>query len=429
MTTHSVESEPAGPRLRVLWISTAAFTLLFAVWLMLGVLGIKIRDELNLTPAQFDWLLAVAILAGSLPRLHFGIWADRYGGRFVMTLTLLLTAIPTLLVSRVTSFEELLACSALFGLAGNSFTVGIAWTSAWFPNRSKGTALGVFGAGNVGASATKFLAPALLATIPAAGFLGGAIPGGWRFVPVVYAVLLVLMAAAVWFLCPSPDRRPGRGRPLAETLAPLKHARVWRFSLYYVVVFGAYVALAAYLPKYYVDVYGLSLATAGYLTALFIFPASLLRPLGGWLSDHYGPRGVTYAVFVVMAAALALLSAPTSVLDLGPWGFTALMIVVGCGMGIGKASVFKYVPDYFPNDVGAVGGLVGLLGALGGFILPPVFGALGRWAGSPQAAFVALLVLTLISLAWLHVVVVRIKSAGRVRRMVEAEGELVRMTS
>src|SRR5688572_9693273 len=128
--------DPAGPGRRVLWLSTAAFTLLFAVWLMLGVLGIKIRDDLQLTPAQFDWLLAVAILAGSLPRLNFGIWADRYGGRLVMTLTLLLTAIPTYLVSRVTSFEELLACAALFGLAGNSFTVGIAWNSAWFPAKS-----------------------------------------------------------------------------------------------------------------------------------------------------------------------------------------------------------------------------------------------------------------------------------------------------
>jgi NNP family nitrate/nitrite transporter-like MFS transporter len=346
-----------------------------------------------------------------------------------MTLTLLLTAVPTFLVSRVTTFEELLACAALFGLAGNSFTVGIAWNSAWFPDRSKGTALGVFGAGNVGASVTKFLAPALLATIPAAGVLGGAVPGGWRLVPVVYAVLLVATAAAVWFLCPSPDRRPGRGRPLAEVLAPLRHARVWRFSLYYVVVFGAYVALAAYLPKYYVDVYGLSLATAGYLTALFIFPASLLRPLGGWLSDRYGPRGVTYVVFVVMAVALGLLSLPSAVLDLGPWGFTALMLVVGCGMGIGKASVFKYVPDYFPRDVGAVGGTVGMLGALGGFVLPPAFGALGRWAGSPQVAFVALLALTLVSLGWLHLTVTRIKAARRAERAPAAESKPVPVAS
>jgi NNP family nitrate/nitrite transporter-like MFS transporter len=412
--------DPAGPRRRVLWLSTAAFTLLFAVWLMLGVLGIKIRDDLQLTPAQFDWLLAVAILAGSLPRLNFGIWADRYGGRLVMTLTLLLTAIPTYLVSRVTSFEELLACAALFGLAGNAFTVGIAWNSAWFPAQTKGTALGVFGAGNVGASVTKFLGPAILATVPAAG-LFGVFPGGWRFVPVVYAVALVAMAAAVWFLTPAPDRKPGRGRPLAEMLAPLKHVRVWRFSLYYVVVFGAYVALAAWLPKYYVDVYGLPLTEAAYLTALYIFPASLLRPLGGWLSDRFGPRVVTYAVFVSMSLALAALCVPASVLDVGVWGFTALMFVVGCGMGVGKASVYKYVPDYFPRDVGAVGGLVGLLGALGGFALPPAFGALGRWAGSPQAAFVALLGLTLGSLVWLHLVVLRIKAAERTAEMTEEE--------
>ena len=419
----------AGPRRRVLWLSTFSFTLLFAVWLMLGVLGIKIRDELNLISSQLEWLLAVAILSGSLPRLHFGIWADRFGGRRMMTWTLLLTALPTYWVSRVTTYEELLVCAALFGLAGNSFTVGIAWNSAWFPDRQKGTALGIFGAGNVGASATKFLAPILLATIPAAGFLGGAVPGGWRFVPVIYSVLLVATAAALWLLAPSPDRRPGEGRPLAEVLAPLRHARVWRFSLYYVVVFGAYVALAAYLPKYYVDVYGLSITLAGYLTALFIVPASLLRPLGGWLSDRYGPRVVTYAVFIVMAAALLVLSIPASVLPLGPWWFTALIVVVGCGMGIGKASVFKYVPDYFPRDVGAVGGLIGMLGALGGFVLPPLFGALGRWSGSPQVAFAALLALTVVSLAWLHRVVVRLRAQLPASRVSERAAEPIAATS
>ena len=363
MTTSKSTNEPAGPRQRVLWLSTAAFTLLFAVWLMLGVLGIQFRAEFDLTPQQFDWLLAVSILAGSLPRLHFGIWADRYGGRLVMTLTLLLTAIPTFLLCLATTIEELFVCAALFGLAGNSFTVGIAWNSAWFPDRSKGTALGVFGAGNVGASVTKLLAPALLATIPTAGFLGGVIPGNWRLVPLVYSVLLLMMSRGCLVLQPITRSMPGRGRPLTDVLAPLKHARVWRFGLYYVVVFGAYVALAMYLPRYYVDVYGLSLASAALLTALFIFPASLLRPFGGWLSDRYGPRVVTYAVFIVMSVSLALLSLPVSLIGLGPWGFTLLMFVVGCGMGIGKASVFKYVPDYFPRDVGAVGGVIGACSA------------------------------------------------------------------
>jgi MFS transporter, NNP family, nitrate/nitrite transporter len=418
-------------RQRVLWLSTFAFTLLFAVWLMLGVLGLKIKADPQLLLGQaaaamseaqikaaaesrFEWLLAVAILTGSLLRLNFGIWTDRFGGRNMMFLLLLLSAVPTLWLAYARNYTELLVCSALFGLAGNSFSVGIAWNSAWFPPKQKGTALGIFGAGNVGASGTKLLVlliPGLLTLVPAGGYLGGWIPGEWRVVPVLYALLLVLTAVAIWLLCPAPDRKPGQGRPLREMLAPLKQVRVWRFSLYYVVVFGAYVALSAWLPNYYVNTYGLDLRGASLLTALFIFPASLLRPVGGWLSDLYGPRAVTYSVFGGMTLATIPLCLPASVLPLGVTSFTALLLVVGVGMGIGKASVYKYIPNYFPSDVGAVGGLVGLLGALGGFVLPKAFGWLGRETGFPQAAFLSLLVLTLASLVWLHLVVVQQASA------------------
>ncbi len=415
----STEPE-VGERWQVLTLSTIAFTLLFGVWLMLGVLNIPMKKSLGLTDSQVEWLIAAAILAGSLPRMIFGIWADRYGGRAVYLWLLLFCAIPTYLFSRATTYPELMACTLLFGLAGNSFTAGISWNSAWFPNRSKGFALGVVGAGNVGASGTKLLVilvPAVLTIVPAAGLLGGIIPGGWRLVPAIYSILLILMAVAVYLFTPKVDRRPGAGRPLAELLAPLRHARVWRFSLYYVVVFGAYVALSGWLPKFYVDTYKLPLRDAALLTALFIFPASLLRPVGGWLSDLHGPRVVTYVVFIVMTTALLALCIPNgafgSQYQLGPAGFTALMVVVGCGMGIGKASVYKYVPDYFPEDVGAVGGLVGALGALGGFVLPPLFGTISRATGTPRTAFVVLLALTVVSLGWLHAVVVSIKAEER----------------
>ncbi|HEX4610801.1 MAG TPA: MFS transporter [Urbifossiella sp.] len=432
MSADPLEHEPAGPRQRVMWMSTFAFTMLFAVWLMLGVLGLEIKKDTALmlgadaaatmppdqikaaVESRFEWLLAVAILAGSLPRLAFGIWADKYGGRTMMVGLLLAVAVPTYLLAHATSYTDLILAAGVFGIAGNAFTIGIAWNSAWFPARQKGTALGVFGAGNVGASGTKLLVvlvPAILTLVPVGGYLGGLIPGGWRFVPVLYVGLLVLTAAGMLVVCPKTDRRPGRGRPLNEMMAPLKHVRVWRFSLYYVVVFGAYVALSAWLPNYYRNTFGVDLRTAALLTALYIFPASLLRPLGGYLSDKFGPRVVTYAVFILMTAALVPLCLPTSVLDLGLAWFTVLMVLVGVGMGIGKASVYKYVPNYFPNDVGAVGGLVGALGALGGFFLPPVFGMVGRATGSPQAAFVALLAITVISLAWLHLVVLGLKRA------------------
>ena len=330
----------------------------------------------------------------------------------MLVLLMLITAVPTYWLAHVSSFTELMICAALFGLAGNSFSIGIAWNSAWFPSHQKGTALGVFGAGNVGASGTKLLVvlvPTVLTMVPPAGYLGGLIPGGWRVVPVCYSILLVLTAIAVLIVCPKLDRRPGKGRPLSEMLAPISHVRVWRLSLYYVVVFGAYVALSAWLPSYYVTTYGLSLRDAAIMTALFIFPASLLRPLGGWLSDVYGPRGVTISVFILMSLAIVPLCLPSSILNLSPGAFTILMCVVGVGMGIGKASVYKYIPNYFPNDVGAVGGLVGLFGALGGFILPKLFGWLGRATGFPQAAFLALLAITLVSLVWLLMVVAQLK--------------------
>jgi len=439
MATHADTSHASGAvgalegvgtpsqRNRICILSTVGFTLMFAVWLMFGVLAIPIRNEFGLTEIQFGWLTAIAILNGSLWRLLFGIITDRFGGRRVFTLLVLATIVPAYLVSRATSFYELLFYAFLVGMAGNAFSIGIAWNSAWFPREKQGLALGFFGAGNVGASVTKFIGPWLIATVPAAGYLGGWIPGGWRFVPFLYCIMLAVMAVAMWFVSPHHDHMPGKGRSVMEMCRPLRSVRVWRFSLYYVVVFGAYVALSVWLPKYYVDVYGLSLQNAALLTALFIFPASLLRPLGGFFADRFGARRVMYWVFGSMAVATFLLSGPSGhiVLNVSPrfdadgateilpftmnvtW-FTALVFIVGVGMGIGKAAVYKYIPEYFPRDVGAVGGLVGLLGALGGFFLPPIFAALLEWTWIPQTTFIVLFLLTSVSFLWLHLTVWKI---------------------
>jgi MFS transporter, NNP family, nitrate/nitrite transporter len=390
---------------RVITLSTVAFTLLFAVWLMFGVLGVPIKEELHLDTVQFSWLTAIAVLSGSIWRLPLGIWTDRVGGRRLMTLLLLATAVPTLLVAHATTFTQLMICAFCFGIAGNSFSVGIAWNAAWADRERQGFALGIFGAGNVGASITKLIGPALIALVPAGGV--GLIPGGWRGVPVLYAALLVLMAAVLWVATPTPDRHPGSGRPLRALLAPLREVRTWRFGLYYVVVFGAYVALSLWLPAYYKRVFGLPLAKAALLTALFIFPASLLRPVGGWLSDKFGARPVTYGVFVAMLLACVPLAAPDGALGfhVGLPQFILLIEVLGIGMGLGKASVYKYIAEYFPNEVGAAGGLVGTLGALGGFVLPLGFGYLDKSSGRPESCFWIMGALVLACLVWLHTVV------------------------
>jgi len=242
-------------------------------------------------------------------------------------------------------------------------------------------------------------------------------------VPFIYGVLLVIMAAVTWFGTPRHDHKPGAGRSLKNLLQPLKQVRVWRFSLYYAVVFGAYVALASWLPKYYVDVYDLELKNAALLTALFIFPASLLRPVGGFFSDKLGARRVMYWTFGLMLLASGILMMPYGHIVLAqpdgttsevlPWSigvvtFTALVFVIGCSMGIGKAAVYKHIPEYFPKDVGAVGGLVGSIGALGGFFLPPMFAYANNWTGLPQSTFGVLFIVTLIAAVWMHLTVVKL---------------------
>jgi NNP family nitrate/nitrite transporter-like MFS transporter len=407
---------------RVLVLSTTGFTLMFAAWLMFGILGKPISTEFGLSEVQLSWVIAAAVLNGSLWRLPAGMITDRIGGRKVMTFLLLASAVPAYLVSKVDSYGMLLVLAFLIGFAGNSFTAGIAWNSAWQPRQHQGFALGVFGAGNVGASVTKFVGPPLIAgTTVGASYLG-IFPGGWRFIPVLYAVLLVLMGLATWFLAPHPDRAPGHAQPLGRQLAPLRQLRVWRFSLYYVAFFGAYVALAAWLPTYYMDNFGVSLQTAAYLTAAYIFPASLLRPVGGWASDKFGARRVMYWSFGAMLATTGILMMPNGHIviaqpdgsqtehlayAMGLTPFAILVFLLGCSMGVGKAAVFKHIPEYFPENVGAVGGLVGMLGGLGGFVLPPLFAYTKAWSGFPSSTFFVLFVLTVVCSLWMHWTVVK----------------------
>lgn len=411
----------------VLIFSSIAFTLMFAVWLQFGILAIPIQKEFGLSDTQFYWLTALPILNGSLWRLFTGIWADKYGGKKVIIILLLLSAIPTALLTKTHNVTTLFILAFFIGIAGNSFSTGIAWNSAWFPRDKQGFALGVFGAGNVGASVTKLIGPAIISATAGTVYLGGLVVGGWRLVPALYAVLLLLMALSVYLFTPRQDRMPGSSVPLREQLEPLKEIRVWRFSLYYTVVFGAYVSLSSMLPKYYESQFGVVLWKAALLTALFIFPASLLRPVGGYLSDRFGARRIMYWTFAAMLITSGLLMAPqghivikvsesksaTGTLDILPWNvnvvfFTIVTIFLGCAMGIGKAAVYKHIPEYFPNRVGAVGGLVGSLGALGGFFLLPIFGYVQALTGIKSSPFAVLFLLTLASLLWMHFVVMNL---------------------
>ena len=273
----------SGQQTRALGLSTVAFVVCFAVWTVFSIIGLQIRTDLGLNDTQFGLLVATPVLTGSLSRLILGIWTDQYGGRVVFTVLMVATSVATFLLSTVSTYPMFLVAALGVGFAGGSFAVGIAYVSRWYSTERQGTALGIFGMGNVGSSVTAFGAPYVLVAY------------GWETVAQVYAAVMLATAILFWmFTQDDPALRARRAaaekpRPIWLELAPLRHMQVWRFSLYYFFVFGAFVALALWLPRYYVGVYGLDIKTAGPLTDMYSLPASVFRALGGWLSDSTAP--------------------------------------------------------------------------------------------------------------------------------------------
>ena len=456
-----MSKEPARAHV-ILAFNTAAFTVCFAAWMLNGVLVTFLvsNQVYDWSASQMGWLIGIPVLTGSLVRLPLGMLTDRFGGRPVYTLLMLAAAVPMYLLGGADSYTDFLWLSLGFGLTGGSFAVGIAFTSVWYHQEHQGTALGIFGAGNAGAALTTLGAPSVLRSLTD----GGANLDGWRTLPVLYAAALAIMALVFYVGTKNKRAEGAEGKTVWMMLAPLRHMRVWRFGLYYFLVFGGFVALAQWLVPYYVNVYSMTIVTAGLMTSIFSLPSGLIRALGGWFSDIFGPRRVLYLVLFVTGAACFLLIFPkmdiespgrgvmaqipgtvtevsageivmdTRVYPLLPppredfesdgrfmpwptirswqepvvevgqsvarrellasgtthiyfqanvWIFTALVFVIGIAMGIGKAAVYKYIPDYFPNDVGVVGGIVGVLGGLGGFVCPIIFGSLldslGLW--------------------------------------------------
>ncbi|MGB5082851.1 MAG: MFS transporter [Burkholderiales bacterium] len=369
-----------GKRVSVLTMNTLAFTVNFAIWTMFSIIGIRIKAELGLNETEFGLLVATPILTGSLIRLPLGVLTDRYGGRIVYFIQMLLVAIPTYGLAFATQYWQYLAIGLFVGLAGGSFAIGIAYTSAWFPKEKQGTAMGIFGAGNAGAAVTNLAAPLIVVAF------------GWRAVPQVYSIAMLVMAVVFWFFTfPDPkheERRLKKEYPtVGQQLAPLTEARVWRLGLAYYFVFGGFVALALWLPKYYMQQYGMDLKTAAFISMLFTLPSGIIRALGGWVSDRWGGDTVNWWVFWVCIVCLFFLSYPPTTLivhgikgnvsieiAVGVVLFTVLVFVVGLAQGIGKASVYRSLADYYPNNMGSVGGLVGVIGGLGGFTMPIMFG-------------------------------------------------------
>ncbi|MEQ9054330.1 MAG: MFS transporter, partial [Roseovarius confluentis] len=349
------------------------------------------------------------ILTGSVTRLLLGVWNEKYGGLLVFSAQMILTAWATWALTLADSYIMYLIAALGIGLAGGSFIIGVAYVSRWYDAGHQGTALGIFGAGNVGAAVTKFVAPFVMVAY------------GWHGVAYAWAAGLAVIGV-LFFLLAKDDpelverRRAGTKAPsLAQQFAPLKNLQVWRFSLYYFFVFGAFVALALWMPHYLIDVYGIDVRFAGMAAASFSLSASLFRAYGGHLSDKFGARSVMYWTFGFSLVFLFMLSYPPTdyiiqgkegpiafSTQMGLWPFIGTLFALGFFMSLGKAAVFKHIPVYYPNHVGAVGGLVGMIGGLGGFVLPIAFGALLDLTGIYTSCFALLFALVAIALTWMH---------------------------
>ncbi|MBI2815795.1 MAG: NarK/NasA family nitrate transporter [Acidobacteria bacterium] len=475
----------------VLTLNTIAFGICFACWTTNGVLITYLVDNgtFHFTPAQIGWLIGIPVLTGSLTRLPIGMLTDKFGGRPVYGLLLLISAVFMYLEGAVDSYAGFMWTGLGFGLTGAAFAVGIAYTSVWFSKDKQGLALGIFGAGNAGAALTSVGAPQLLNWFTE----HGANPDNWRMLPKTYAAMLLVTGVVFLLFTHNRVVAETKAKTIGQLLAPLKYSRVWRFGLYYFLVFGGFMALAQWLIPYYVSAYGMSVALAGFLASIFSGPSGVIRAVGGWMSDAWGARSVMQWVLGICVVCFALLNVPrmdiwspgTGVMarakgvvtgventhievtsNLGParyplkakqdesvseqdrtdgviifptsatwqepvvkvgdqiakkqllakgvthvffqanvWIFTFLVFVAGMAMGIGKAAVYRYIPDYFPQDVGVVGGMVGVLGGLGGFVCPIIFGYLMQFTGLWTTCWMFLLVLTIVCVVWMHIVV------------------------
>ncbi len=388
----------------MLVVSTLAFTVCFMVWMMFGVIGIPLKKTLGLNATEFGLLTATPVLTGSLIRVPLGIWTDRWGGRIVMALLMAATVPAIWLMSYATAYWHFLVIGLFVGLAGGSFSVGTPYVARWFPKQRQGMAMGVYGAGNSGSAVNKFVAPALLVAF------------GWTMVPKVYAAVMLGTLIVFWLGSHSDPMHlvPSNVR-FVDQLKALKDPQVLKYCQYYSIVFGGYVALSLWMVQYYVGEFGLDIRVAALLAACFSLPGGVLRAVGGVLADRFGAHSVTWWVMWVSWICLFLLSYPQTDMSIltiaGPrsfhiglnvYAFTTLMFLLGICWAFGKASVFKYISDDYPHNIGAISGIVGLAGGLGGFVLPILFGALMDLTGIRSSAFMLMYGVVWVSLIWMY---------------------------
>ena len=368
MSSPAAATSPA----RALALATISFTVSFAAWGLIGGLASVFAGLYGLTASQTALLVAVPVLLGSLARLPMGMLTDRFGGRLVFTALLVFSAVAAFVVSLTRSYSALLVSAFLIGMAGSSFAIGAVFVSRWTHAAKQGTALGIYGLGTMGQSLAVFVGPVVASRF------------GWETVFRGTSALLLAWAVAYVALARNPVHG-GRPATVAAMAATLRRApKAWLLGAFYFLTFGGFVAFSIYLPTLLRAQFGLTPADAGFRAAGFVVMATLMRPVGGWLSDRIGGAQVLSWVFTGVALSSLLLTWQSMM------PFTVGALSCAMLLGLGNGAVFKLVPEHFPKDTGTVTGLVGALGGLGGFFPPLVLGVFRDRLGVLWPGFVLL---------------------------------------
>jgi len=354
-----------------LGLGTGAFALCFAVFGTMSAMMPMLSKQMHLTSVQKSAAVALPVLLGSLGRIPLGMLTDRFGGRIVFSAVMVMSIIPAFLMGTVSDYSHLLFYGFFIGIALASFSVGVGFVSGWYSAERQGFALGVYGAGNIGQSLAAFGSPFIAAAV-------GMRWGFWTFGVLLTVWLLVFIAMA------RNAPRSGAVKSLKEIVRPLSDRRSWILSLYYFLTFGGFVAMAVYLPIFLTEMFRLTPQNAGLRTAGFIVLATAMRPLGGTLADKVGGRAILKWVFPFVGVMAIFLACPMMVT------FTIGALGMAAAIGLGNGAVFKLVPQYFPDSVGSVTGLVGAAGGLGGFLPPLLLGLVKQQTGSFTIGFVFL---------------------------------------
>src|SRR5581483_4275656 len=377
-------------------LGTGAFALCFAVFGSVSAMMPVLKKQFHLAPVQVSIAMAIPVLLGSLGRIPLGLLTDRLGGRKVFTWTMAISVVAALLMGKVETYHQLLLFGFFTGIALASFSIGVAFVSGWYSAEKQGFALGVYGAGNVGQSLAAFGAPFLFAHI---GFRNTF----WSFAGLLAVWTIVFFS----FAKDAPRTVPPKS--LAQMIRPLSEKMSWVLSFFYFLTLGGFVAMSIYLPMFLTELFKLTPQDAGLRTAGFVLLATAMRPVGGWLSDRVGGLTILFWTFPFITAMAMLLTLQTMV------PFTIGALGMAAAIGLGNGAVFKLVPQYFPQSVGAVTGLVGAMGGLGGFFPPLALGIIKQQTGSFLWGF-ALLAL----FALLCMLIARLTTQGRFQKQVLA---------